>query len=160
MVDKSCNLTAEEVEKQWDEIKKLEKQERQSILDGIPRSLPALFRAQKLQRKASKVGFDWPDTEGPMAKIEEETNELKEAIAANSTEEIEMEFGDLLFSMGNLARHLDIDADHALHLSNQKFIDRFQKLEKVCKSEEKELEKLTLEEMDVIWDRIKKVKGR
>ncbi|MCH2209454.1 MAG: nucleoside triphosphate pyrophosphohydrolase [Lentisphaerales bacterium] len=156
--DESCKLTPEEVEQQWDEIKKKEKSERESILEGIPRSLPALFRAQKLQKRAAKVGFDWPDTEGPLDKISEETEELKEAISKNSKEEIELEFGDLLFSMVNLARHLNIDADHALHLSNQKFIDRFQKLEKVCKSEEKELEKMTLEEMDDIWDQVKKLK--
>ena len=154
--DENCQLTPEEVEAQWDEIKKKEKAERESILEGIPRSLPALSRAQKLQKRAAKVGFDWPDTEGPLDKIAEETEELKEAIAVNSKEEIEAEFGDLLFSMVNLARHLGIDANRALHLSNQKFIDRFQKLEKVCKSEEKQLENMSLEEMDAVWDQIKK----
>ena len=154
--DESCKLTADEVETQWDEIKKKEKAERESILEGIPRSLPALFRAQKLQKRAAKVGFDWPDTEGPLDKISEETEELKEAIANNSKAEIEAEFGDLLFSMVNLARHLDIDADQALHVSNQKFIDRFQKLEKVCKTENKQLPNMTLEEMDEIWDQVKK----
>jgi tetrapyrrole methylase family protein / MazG family protein len=153
----TTKLTPEEVEKQWDEIKKEEKQERESLLDGIPRSLPALSRAQKLQKRAAKVGFDWPNEEGPLAKIDEEIAELKEAVAIKTQQDIEEEFGDVLFSMVNLARHLKIDADHALNLSNIKFINRFQKLEKVCKAENKDIDKLSLEEMDEIWDRIKKL---
>ncbi|NQZ58090.1 MAG: nucleoside triphosphate pyrophosphohydrolase [Lentisphaeraceae bacterium] len=149
------NLTPEEVEAQWEKIKAEEKSERESILDGIPNSLPALMRAQKIQRKAAKVGFDWPDERGPREKISEEMAELEEAIASGDQEEVEKEFGDLLFSMVNLARHLNIDADHALNLTNRKFTERFKYVEKSCKEQDVEMKTAGLEKLDEFWDEAK-----
>ncbi|MCM8537399.1 MAG: nucleoside triphosphate pyrophosphohydrolase [Lentisphaeraceae bacterium] len=148
--------SSEDVERQWEEIKKQEKQERTSILDGIPRSMPGLMRAHKIQKKVAKVGFDWPNEEGPLDKIDEETTELKEALESGDQAHIKEEFGDLLFSLVNLARHLGFDANEALTESNDKFTNRFKKLEVHCKQESMNLDEMTLEEMDAVWDKVKK----
>jgi tetrapyrrole methylase family protein / MazG family protein len=148
-----------DVEKQWQEIKREEKSERTSALEGIPRSLPPLYRAQKLQKRAAKVGFDWPDFNGPLEKIDEELAELKAEIKAGNQEKIEEEFGDLLFSMVNLSRHLKIDSGNALNLANRKFIDRFTSIEEIAKERNQNFESLSLEQMDTIWNEVKKRKN-
>lgn len=153
--DKTCELTAEEVEAQWQKIKAEEKSHRESILEGIPRSMPALARSQKLQKRASKVGFDWPEKSGVLAKVHEEFKELEEALESENQEHIEEEFGDILFSMVNLARHININADHALNSANNKFINRFSMLEKVCKERNLEINDMSLTELDQIWDEVK-----
>lgn len=154
--DKTCELTAEEVEAQWQKIKAAEKSERESILEGIPRSLPSVARSQKLQKRAAKVGFDWPDSTGVIEKVKEEFHELEEALESGKQIDIEEEFGDLMFSMVNLARHLDLNADHALNQSNNKFINRFMQLEQICKSRGLIIDDMSLEELDEVWDEVKK----
>ena len=156
--DDTCDLTAEEVEAQWQKIKAEEKAHRESILEGIPRSMPALARSQKLQKRAAKVGFDWPDSSGVLAKVNEEWQELEEAVSQGNKENIEEEFGDLLFSMVNLARHLDINADHSLNSANNKFIDRFKAVEKICKAKGLKMADMSLESLDEIWDQVKQKK--
>ena len=151
-------MTPEEVEKQWEEIKKEEKAERKSRLEGIPRSLPSLLRAQKIQKKAAKAGFDWPDKNGPIDKISEELNELKEAMESGNKGDIQEEFGDLLFSMVNLARHIKVDAEQSLVSANKKFAGRFQKVEDICRERGLEMESMSLEELDQIWDEVKAIK--
>jgi MazG family protein len=153
--DESCQLTSAEVLAQWEIIKAQEKTERESILDGIPRSFPGLLRAQKIQKKVAKVGFDWSDKTDVLKKVQEEFGELQEAIEQKNTANIEEEFGDLLFSMVNLARHLQLNADHSLNLANNKFSRRFKQLEKVCREKNLMLENLSLSEMDKIWDEVK-----
>lgn len=153
--DENCDLTADEVEAQWQKIKAEEKSHRESILEGIPRSMPALARSQKLQKRAAKVGFDWPDSTGVLAKVREEYQELEEAVNSGNQDNIEEEFGDLLFSMVNLARHLNINADHSLNMSNNKFIRRFMAVEKVCKERGEIMDEMSLEDLDKIWDQIK-----
>ena len=148
-------VTAEDVEKQWQEIKKKEKAERESVLDGIPKSLPPLQRAFKIQKKAAKTGFDWANLSGVLDKIKEEVNELEEAVQQKDKQHIQEELGDLIFSLVNYSRHLEIDAGDALNSTNNKFIRRFTRLEKICKKEGKDLAALSLQEMDEIWDRIK-----
>ena len=154
--DKSCEMTAEEVEAQWQKIKAEEKSERESILEGIPRSLPSVARSQKLQKRAAKVGFDWPDSSGVIAKVKEEFQELEEALESGIEMDIEEEFGDLMFSMVNMARHLKIDADHSLNQANNKFINRFMGVESICKSRNLEMKDMTLEQLDEIWDEVKR----
>lgn len=153
--DKACELTAEEVEAQWQKIKSEEKSHRESILEGIPRSMPALARSQKLQKRASKVGFDWPDSSGVLSKVHEEFKELEEALDSGNKEHIEEEFGDVLFSMVNLARHININADYSLNQANNKFIRRFMDVEKICTERSLEMDNMSLVELDQIWDEVK-----
>jgi MazG family protein len=146
-----------EVLKNWHEIKKKEKPERTGALDGVPRGLPGLMRAQELQRKAARVGFDWPDIAGPMAKIQEETVELQKECGTNpDSAKIKDELGDLLFAVVNVARHLKIDAEEALAGANAKFQNRFQAVEAEVKAQGKEMKDCTLAELDTIWDRVKR----
>ena len=145
----------EDVKRNWEALKL--KEGKKSVLEGVPKGLPALVKAQRIQDKVAGVGFDWEKPEQVWEKVEEELNEFQAEVKKGYQKDMEAEFGDVLFSMVNLARHLKIDADHALNLSNIKFINRFQKLEKVCKAEKKDIDKLSLEEMDEIWDRIKKL---
>jgi MazG family protein len=146
-----------EVLKNWHEIKKKEKPERMGALDGVPRGLPGLMRAQELQRKAARVGFDWPDIAGPMAKIQEETVELQKECGTNpDSAKIKDELGDLLFAVVNVARHLKIDAEEALGGANAKFQNRFQAVEAEVKAQGKEMKDCALAELDAIWDRVKR----
>ncbi|MFN3533036.1 MAG: nucleoside triphosphate pyrophosphohydrolase [Candidatus Brocadia sp.] len=149
--------TPEEVIRQWEEIKKKEKggEERKFIVDGLPKHLPALQKAQKLQKKVAKVGFDWTNIQDVIAKVDEELGEVKEAIRENKPENIEEEVGDLLFSIVNLARFLKLDTENVLHKTIYKFVDRFKKVETELASMGKDIEKCTLEEMDVIWNKVK-----
>lgn len=133
-----------------------------SILENVPGTLPALTRAQKLQSKAAKVGFDWPDLQPVMAKIEEEWDELKAEIAKPDTDasaEIAEEFGDFLFSVVNLARHLGVDPEHALRRTNAKFVRRFHHIERTLEETERNLESASLDEMETIWQAAKGVVG-
>lgn len=143
-----------EVLKNWNEIKKKEKPDRKSAIDGIPAHLPALMRAQELQKKAARVGFDWPDPTGPLAKVEEEIHELREA-KNTSHEHLHEEFGDVLFTLVNLARHYGLDAEQCLTDANKKFIRRFQSVETQFAAQGKELKGSSLEEMDAAWNQAK-----
>ncbi|OHC01102.1 MAG: nucleoside triphosphate pyrophosphohydrolase [Planctomycetes bacterium RIFCSPLOWO2_12_FULL_39_13] len=149
--------TPDEVIHQWEQIKKQEKgyEERKFIVDGLPKYLPALQKAQKLQKKVAKVGFDWPDINGVIAKVDEELAEVKEAIQENKPENIEEEVGDLLFSIVNLSRFLKLDTENVLHKTIYKFVERFKKVEMELAAMGKDIEKCTLEEMDAVWNKVK-----
>lgn len=147
--------TAEEVIKVWHQIKVAEGKEA-SVLGSLPRHLPALQKAQKVQKKASRVGFDWERVEDVIAKIEEELGEVKEAMAQGRQEEVEEEVGDLLFAAANLSRFLKINPEEALHKTIEKFVDRFKRVEAQLASRGKDIEHCTLEEMDMIWESIKR----
>ncbi len=147
--------TPEEVLTQWDERKKEEGKLQSSILEGIPQALPALLKAYKIQSRVAKVGFDWENLEGVLSKIEEEIEELKVALKLNSKEKIEEEIGDILFSIVNLARFLKIDPETALRKTNQKFEERFKKLEELAIKQGKSLKDMSLDEMDNLWEKIK-----
>jgi len=131
----------------WETTKKKEKK-RDSVLDGVPKSLPALLQSRRIQEKAASVGFDWDNNKKVLDKVDEEILELKEAIIKKDG--IDEEFGDVLFSLVNLSRHLDIDPESSLKKSTIKFIKRFKEIEK-----EVDIEKLTLDELDEIWIRNK-----
>jgi MazG family protein len=155
---------ASTVLRNWEQIKQTEhaREERRSALDGVPKSLPALIKAQRTQEKAARVGFDWKDAAGPIAKIEEELGELKAEIAALKSEKpadlerVKEELGDLLFSVCNLARHLKVDSESAVEGTTQKFARRFRAVEAVAAERGRSLKDMTLAEMDEIWDEVKK----
>lgn len=138
----------------WEAEKHKEKN-RKSRLDGVPKTLPALIRAQRLQQKASYAGFDWNEVQQVWDKIHEEIQELKEAQSENTKEHIAEEIGDVLFSVVNLARFLDIPAEDALRKTNKKFTDRFARVEEELKKRGKTVEESNLEEMDDIWNEVK-----
>ncbi len=146
----------DDVKRNWEQIKL--KEGKKSVLEGVPASLPAIVKAVRIQEKSKQVGFEWENKEDVWKKVEEESNELKEAIEANDQEEIAAEFGDLLFSLVNYARFLHIDPEAALEKTNRKFINRFQQMEIIVGLEGKSLADLTLEEMDAIWNKVKKIK--
>ncbi len=148
------NATAEDVLKNW-EKKKIEK--RKSVLDGIPKHLPALMRSQKLQDRASQVGFDFTDISQVFDKLKEEIEELKESIERNDRENIEHEIGDILTAVVELARFLNVNAEEALQKANERFIRRFRYMEEKAKEMGKRLEDMSLEEMDKLWLEAKKV---
>ena len=151
----------------WQRIKAEEKAERsagapESRLDDVPLALPALARAVKLQKRAAEVGFDWPDLAPVLAKAEEEIAELRSALAESETEpakdrakRVAEEFGDLLFVMANIARHLKVDPEAALRDANTKFVRRFKSIEAALAEEGRKPEDATLEEMDALWDAAK-----
>ena len=149
----------------WEQIKQQEhrKEARHSALDGVPSTLPALLKAQRSQEKAARVGFDWKDAKGPLAKIREEIAELEEAVATSSDtsldEHVKEELGDLLFSVTNLARHLKADSESALEGSTAKFARRFRAVEAGAKAVGRDLKSMTLEEMDALWDKAKDAEG-
>ncbi|WP_196594360.1 bifunctional methyltransferase/pyrophosphohydrolase YabN [Pectinatus sottacetonis] len=146
---------AGEVLLNWEKIKREEKKDRKSVLDGVPKDLPALMSAYKLQYKAAKVGFDWK-TVGPVwEKVTEEFAELKNAVAANDEDNIEEELGDLLFSVVNLSRFLKVDAELALRSSNKKFCRRFSYIEKELKRQNKDWDQFNLAQLDRMWDAAK-----
>lgn len=145
---------AEEVKKNWEKLKL--KEGKKSVLGGVPQSLPATVKAMRLQEKAKQVGFEWENRDQVWEKVEEEQDELKQAIASGEKEKIEEEFGDLIFSLINYARFLQIDAENALERTNKKFIRRFTEMESLAMSKGRNLSTMTLSEMDAIWDEIKK----
>ena len=144
----------EEVKRNWEKLKL--KEGKKSILSGVPKSLPSMVKAMRLQEKAKQVGFEWENKEQVWEKVKEEENELFEAIKSNNKEHIEEELGDYFFSIVNFARFLHVDADNALELKNKKFISRFTKMEAEALKEGANLNKMTLLEMDAIWNKIKK----
>ncbi|HEV3272522.1 MAG TPA: nucleoside triphosphate pyrophosphohydrolase [Candidatus Methylacidiphilales bacterium] len=153
---------------QWHQLKKAEKPERESALDGVPRALPALMRAEALQKKARHVGFDWPDVRGALDKVREEVAEaaaeiesgLASAPAGKNTpapaQKTAEEIGDLLFSIVNLTRHLKLDAEELLTAANDKFARRFRAVEERIKAQGKAMADCTLEELDAAWNMVKK----
>ena len=141
--------------KSWEAAKQKEKQ-RDNILDGVPKNLPALIRARRIQEKAANVGFDWDELPPVLDKVDEEMTELKEAVALKDPENIKDEMGDVLFSLVNLSRFLDINPEDALRMSISKFETRFSQVEKELKKRGKSLTESTLEEMDEIWNLVKK----
>jgi len=142
-----------EIKQNWEKIKKEEG--RSSMMEGLPKSLPSLLFARRIQERASENNFDWEDTEPIWKKIEEETRELKTAIKIENKDEIEEEFGDLLFSLVNLSRFLDINPEEALKLTNRKFIHRFQAIEDKISNKSKDINKMSLEELDDLWNEVK-----
>ncbi len=155
-----ANLTPDEVLANWNKIKQQEKMNNpkpDSVLDGIPKSLPSILRAEKLQKSAAKVGFDWANVEDVKDKLQEEIDELYEEIKSNNQDsnKVEDELGDVLFSVINLSRFLKISPEVALNRANLKFTSRFQFIEKEVNAQNKKLEEMTLEEMDKIWDKAK-----
>lgn len=148
--------TSEEVLSNWEKLKAKEKKGR-GILSGVPRSLPALVRAQRIGEKVSRVGFDWPDSGGSMAKVHEEIGELERAMQSGDAKHTEEELGDALFALVNLARHLDIDAEGALRGTIEKFTKRFAHVEKrVAEVHNGWDDKLPLETLDRYWEEAKK----
>jgi XTP/dITP diphosphohydrolase len=145
----------EEVTRNWEQLKL--KEGKKSVLEGVPKSLPSMVKANRIQDKVSGVGFDWEKPEQVFEKVEEELAELKEEIAAGDTDRIESEFGDVLFSMVNYARFLKVNPENALERTNKKFITRFQYLEEKSAALQKPLKDMTLSEMDVFWEEAKKL---
>lgn len=144
----------EDVKRNWEKLKM--KEGKKSVLSGVPKSLPATVKAMRLQEKAKQVGFEWDNKEQVWEKVEEENKELLEAVASGNKDRMEDELGDVFFSLVNFARFLQVDAENALERTNKKFIDRFTKMEAAAKGDGKELHDMTLEEMDVIWNKIKR----
>lgn len=144
---------ASEVARNWEQLKL--KEGKKSVLEGVPRSLPSLIKAMRVQDKARSAGFDWEQQEQVLDKVEEELRELRAEIRAGNTDRTRAEFGDLLFSMVNLSRFLDVNPDEALERTNLKFIARFQYLEQAASHSGKSLQDMTLEEMDVYWNEAK-----
>lgn len=146
-------ITTDEVLVNWDEIKKTEKlhENRKSALDGVPKYLPALSKAQKIQKKASKVGFDWENIDQVIEKLYEEIDELKVEISKKDRKNIEEELGDVLFSVVNIARFLDVDATEALEKTIKKFDRRFRYVEEKC-----DVKKAKLDELENFWNEAKK----
>ena len=149
--------TAEQVLVNWEKLKKKEKHMecQTDVLKSVPDALPALTRARKVQKKAADVGFDFYAAGGALEKVKEEICELEEAIAGKN-DNIEEEFGDILFAMVNVARFLQINPEFALTKATKKFINRFEYIENSALSEGKQLSNMTLEEMDLLWDKAKK----
>ncbi len=139
----------------WEQIKAREKNDRQSVVEGVPRALPALIRAQRVQEKAARLGFDWPDLSPVVEKLREEINEFNEALSGGDDKDVEEELGDLLFTLVNLSRFLKIGAEEALHRSTVRFIERFRWIETEARSRGLSLSEMTLEEMDRLWEEAK-----
>jgi MazG family protein len=147
----------EDVKRNWEKLKL--KEGKKSVIAGVPKTLPALVKAMRLQEKAKQVGFEWENKEQVWEKVKEEEAELKEAITENDQSKIEEEFGDLVFSLVNFARFLNIDAENALELTNKKFVNRFTQMEEKAMTSGKSLNDMSLQEMDSIWNQIKRDKA-
>ena len=143
----------QEVKQNWENIKL--KEGKSSVLQGVPKSLPALVKATRIQEKVAGVGFDWEKPEQVFAKVKEELNELRDEVRTNNQQAIEAEFGDVLFSLINYARFLGVNPENALERTNKKFIKRFQYLEQQAKLKKRTLSDMSLSEMDVIWEEAK-----
>ena len=144
---------AEEVARNWEKLKL--KEGKKSVLEGVPKGLPAMVKANRVQDKVSGVGFDWEEPQQVFEKLQEELGELQHEIQEDNQDKIEAEFGDVLFSMINYARFLKVDPESALERTNKKFIKRFQYLEAKAKDLNKDLSEMTLAEMDVFWEEAK-----
>jgi XTP/dITP diphosphohydrolase len=147
----------EDVKRNWEKLKI--KEGKQSVLSGVPKTLPALVKAMRLQEKAKQVGFEWENKEQVWEKVKEEESELQEAMESGDQKKVEEEFGDLIFSLVNFARFLNIDAENALEITNKKFINRFTRMEEQAMASGKNLNEMSLQEMDSIWDQIKRNKA-
>ncbi|MBJ6368341.1 nucleoside triphosphate pyrophosphohydrolase [Snuella sedimenti] len=145
----------EDVKRNWEKLKL--KEGKKSVLEGVPTSLPALVKANRIQEKVAGVGFDWEAPHQVWEKVEEELSELKEEVKVGNADRMESEFGDVLFSMVNYARFLNINPENALERTNKKFSKRFQYLEAKAKNLNKPLKDMTLAEMDVFWEEAKKL---
>ena len=145
----------EDVKRNWEKLKL--KEGNKSVLEGVPKSLPALVKASRIQEKVAGVGFDWEKPEQVWEKVEEELGEFQDEVKKGNADEMEAEFGDVLFSLINYAKHLNINAENALERTNKKFIKRFQYLEQKSIDLGKQLEDMTLKEMDVYWEEAKKI---
>ncbi|WBL24577.1 nucleoside triphosphate pyrophosphohydrolase [Zunongwangia sp. HGR-M22] len=145
----------DDVKKNWENLKL--KEGKKSVLEGVPRSLPALVKATRIQDKVSGVGFDWENPEQVFAKVQEELEEFQDEVNIEDKDKMEAEFGDVLFSMINYARFLNINPENALERTNKKFIKRFQYLESKAEENKKKLKDMTLAEMDVFWNEAKKL---
>lgn len=143
----------EQVKQNWEKLKL--KEGKKSVLEGVPKSLPAVVKANRIQDKVAGVGFDWEEPHQVWEKVQEELSELNDEIKNNNQEKIEKEFGDVLFSMINYARFIGVNPENALEKTNKKFINRFQYLEEAAKKEGKQLSDMTLDEMDVHWENSK-----
>ena len=146
----------EDVKQNWEKLKL--KEGKKSVLSGVPASLPAVVKAIRLQEKSKQVGFEWNNAGEVWEKVEEEKKELEEAVVSGNPEQIEEEFGDLMFSLINYARFLQIDAETAIERTNRKFISRFTKMEEAVGLSGKQMTDLSLAEMDAIWNSVKKQK--
>lgn len=146
---------AKEVERNWEKLKL--KEGKKSVLEGVPKGLPALVKASRIQDKVAGVGFDWEEPQQVFEKVQEELEELQHEVNENNQEKIEAEFGDVLFSMINYARFLKVDPESALERTNKKFIKRFQYLEGKAKELGKDLSDMTLAEMNAFWEEAKKL---
>ncbi|MGC4234981.1 MAG: nucleoside triphosphate pyrophosphohydrolase [Niabella sp.] len=146
----------DDVKQNWERLKL--KEGKASVLSGVPASLPGIIKAMRLQEKARQVGFEWENKEDVWTKVEEEMEELQDAVRQQSVTHQQEELGDLLFSIINYARFLNVDADAALDGTNKKFIKRFTEMEAIVRKQGKSLDSMTLSEMDAIWNSIKAVK--
>jgi len=146
---------AHEVKQNWEKLKM--KEGRESLMEGVPKELPALLRAHRLQDKASKVGFDWEKKEDAWKKVDEEMRELHHAIKSGKQENVEQEFGDLLFALVNYSRFLGVNPENALRKTVEKFITRFRYIEKQLTEMGKDIHSSSLEEMDRLWEEAKRV---
>ncbi|MCI2393559.1 nucleoside triphosphate pyrophosphohydrolase [Aliiroseovarius sediminis] len=157
--DESRDKSAQQQTRDWETIKAAERagKAQQGVLDGVAIGLPALLRAMKLQKRAARVGFDWPDIGPVLDKITEEAHELAEARDTLGPDEVREELGDLLFVVANLARHLDVDPEEALRNANAKFERRFQGIERRLANQGRSPDHATLNEMDALWDAEKAV---
>ncbi|MCF0236554.1 MAG: nucleoside triphosphate pyrophosphohydrolase [Bacteroidaceae bacterium] len=154
--ERSTASTATEVTQQWEQLKQKEKDGNTSVLSGVPASLPTLIKAYRIQDKARNVGFDWEEKEQVWDKVKEEISEFETEIANMDADKAEAEFGDLLFSLINAARLYKINPDNALERTNQKFIRRFNYLEQKTLKQGRDLQSMSLAEMDAIWDEAKR----
>jgi len=143
----------EDVKRNWEKIKL--KEGKKSVLGGVPTSLPAVVKATRIQEKAKQVGFEWDNKEDVWKKVEEEMQELQEAIGTGKQEHVEEEFGDVLFSLVNYARFLKVDAEGVLEKTNRKFMSRFQQMEAIAEEQGRSLADMSLTEMDAIWNMVK-----
>ena len=146
-------IDAEEVSKNWETIKL--KEGNKSVLEGVPNGLPALVKALRIQEKVSGVGFDWDNSEGVLNKVKEELDELRKEVIEKNISEMELEFGDVLFSLINYARFLKINPETALELTNKKFIKRFKFIESEAHKLGKKINQLSVEEMNIFWQQAK-----
>ena len=145
---------ADQVVKNWEDIKL--KEGKKSVLEGVPKSLPALVKAYRIQDKVSGVGFDWDQKEAVLEKVKEELDELRTEIDAGDSKKMEAELGDVMFSLVNYARFLKVSAENALERTNKKFIKRFNYIEEKAKKSQRKVSELSIEEMEVLWQEAKK----
>lgn len=147
---------SKQVLKNWEQLKK---KEGKSVLGGVPKNLPALLKAYRIGEKSGRVGFDWPDARGILGKVEEEAHELTEAREQKDKHAVEHEYGDLLFTLANLGRFIGINPETALRGATERFIDRFHHMETTIDKDKKEMQKLSSDEWDNLWEKAKHEKG-